>query len=223
VLEHADAVESVVVSGALAAHDAEPRTSMSAEDRRTAAWAAFAENLTQITTPTLIIVDECSAWWTDTIKVLSATLPRCRLVAFGGQRIEYGEDRLLSKPNTYRTLGDRSRGHGNGDSPGYARGKSLSTATYFQLDDVIDPPTLGAKSRPRRLRPGAPRARPQETAEHRYVVSVRLLPLAELPRGGVAVLRRRRGQKREWSFRAYNPSARRVGPSPERSRRGGGD
>jgi pimeloyl-ACP methyl ester carboxylesterase len=95
VLEHADAFESVVVSGALAAHDAEPRTSMSAEDRRTAAWAAVAENLTQITTPTLVIVDERSAWWTDTIKVLNATLPRCRLVAFGGQRIKYGDDRLL--------------------------------------------------------------------------------------------------------------------------------
>ena len=95
VLEHPDAVESLVVSGALAAHDTEPRASMSAEDRRAAAWAAVAEHLAQITTPTLVIVDERSAWWTDTIKVLNATLPNCRLVAFGGQRVEYGDDRLL--------------------------------------------------------------------------------------------------------------------------------
>jgi pimeloyl-ACP methyl ester carboxylesterase len=94
-LEHPDAVESVVVSGALAAHDTELRTSMSAQDRRPARWVAVAENLAQITKPTLVIVDEHSAWWTDAIKVLSATLPKCRLVAFGGHRVEYGNDRLL--------------------------------------------------------------------------------------------------------------------------------
>lgn len=74
-LEHPDAVESVVVSGALAAHDKELGTSISAQGRRAAAWAAVAENLVPITKPTLVIVDERSAWWTDTIKVLSVTLP----------------------------------------------------------------------------------------------------------------------------------------------------
>lgn len=95
VLEHPDAVESVVVSGALAAHDTELHSSMSAQDRRVAGWAAVAETLAQITKPTLVIVDERSAWWTDAIKALNAALPKCRLVALGGQRVEYGDDRLL--------------------------------------------------------------------------------------------------------------------------------
>jgi hypothetical protein len=68
---------------------------MSAGDGRTAAWAAVAEHLTQITTPTLVIVDERSAWRTDTVKALNATLPKIQLVTFGGQRFEHGSDPLL--------------------------------------------------------------------------------------------------------------------------------
>jgi pimeloyl-ACP methyl ester carboxylesterase len=95
VLEYPDAVESVVISSALTPHNAERRTSENAEHVLAATWVAVAEHLTQIRTPTLVIVGERNAWWTDTIKILNATLPNCRLVALGGQPVEYGDDRLL--------------------------------------------------------------------------------------------------------------------------------
>ena len=100
-----------------------------------------AEHLTQITTPTLVIVDERSAWWTDTIKVLNAMPPSCRLVAFGDQRVEYGDDRLLYVTSVRvwvngsyrsvearhrRTVSDNSRIRSNGEALEYARDKALS-------------------------------------------------------------------------------------------------
>ena len=53
----------------------------------------------------------------------------------------------------------------------YARGKALSTATYFEVDDVIDPGRFAPLDRDRAARrPAAPAQRAQEAAEHRHLV-----------------------------------------------------
>ena len=72
----------------------------------------------------------------------------------------------VSDPNERRALFDKMV------AAAYARGKALSTATYFEVDEVIDPADsrrwiatalLDAKPRP-------PGAQPQEATEHRHLV-----------------------------------------------------